>query len=78
MTTIIITVNDHVIKGHCNATPATPEIERKCSAIIMAAMDTVAGAMENGTTHGALVRELVKPTILTRMKEAHLPIESEL
>lgn len=78
MTTITITIDDHDIQGFCNATPATPEIERKCSAIIMAAMDAVSGAMQNGAAQGATVRELVKPTILMRMREAHLPIGSEL
>lgn len=78
MTTITITIDDHDIKGFCNATPMTSLTERKCAAIIMAAMDTVAGAMENGAEHGELVRQLVKPTILLRMKEAYLPIGSEI
>ena len=78
MTTIKITINDHLIEGFCDAVPETPLIERKCAAIVMAAMDAIAGAMENGAAQGALIRELVKPTILLRMKEAHLPIGSEL
>lgn len=70
MTRIIITINDHDIEGFCDAAPSSPEIERKCAAILMAANDAIVSAMgPEGDVRG-VVKALIQPTIEKRKREA--------
>lgn len=51
---------------------ASPEIERKCAAILMAAADAIVHAMEPGGDVNGMVKTLIQPTIERRKAEAGL------
>jgi hypothetical protein len=72
MTTITIIIDDHYVEGYCSAMTASPEIERKCAAIFMAAMDAVANAISPEGDINGVVKLLIQPTIERRKTEAGL------
>ena len=72
MTRVVITINNQVVEGFCDATSSSPEIERKCTAILMAATDAVVKAMGPDGDANGNVKLLIAPTIEARKVEAGL------
>ena len=74
MVTIKIRVDGNEVHGYCDAVRSSPLIERKVTAIIMAAMDGVVAAMREGNEQFTL-RALIEPTIHQRSREGWLETE---